>query len=299
MANDISKLKDLQGVIHDIKDAVARADIEALKGFASSGVSYAGVTTTALEDGATTSPVIVNEKEVNPLPGMEVSYNDVMFAWNGEQWDQLGSAGALKALAYKTEVEGEVTPAGTNTAPAFTGTPVEVNVSGTPTGTVAAPAFTGTAKDVSVKGTPAGDVTVSIGAPATDAEANYTPAGEVAITPTTETVKEVDSVGTLPQLTTTVEDETLVFTFDQGALPTTKDTDVLSGATASFTGKGTKIGASFAGEQMTSTGSYTPEGTNAAPEFTGNELKSTGSVTAAGTVDAPVFTGEKATVTSK
>lgn len=57
------------------------------------------------------------------------------------------------------------------------------------------------------------------------ASGNFTPAGSVSkptieVTPTTDTVEGVASVGSLPSLTMTVQNENLTFSFDQGALPT-------------------------------------------------------------------------------
>ena len=70
------------------------------------------------------------------------------------------------------------------------------------------------------------------------ATGSYTPAGSVAaptvtVTPTTDTVSPIDSVGTLPSFTATVENETLTLGWSAGTLPT-KGTDVtvMTGASA-------------------------------------------------------------------
>lgn len=82
------------------------------------------------------------------------------------------------------------------------------------------------------------------------ASGSFTPSGlvstptiSVATAGTTTTVNSITGVGTLPNLTMTVENETLIFSFDQGTLPTKGvDTTVKTGdaaysATApSFTG---------------------------------------------------------------
>lgn len=82
------------------------------------------------------------------------------------------------------------------------------------------------------------------------ASGNFTPSGSVsaptisvATAGTTTVVNSITGVGTLPNLTMTVENETLIFSFDQGTLPTKGvDTTVKTGdaaysATApSFTG---------------------------------------------------------------
>lgn len=99
-----------------VKDSGAREAIEALKKATAGGVSYLGTTTTELVDGATTSPIDIKNGDkttsVEAVTGGMVNYNNIMYAWNGDQWDQLGSAGALKALAYKDSVSGTYTPEG-------------------------------------------------------------------------------------------------------------------------------------------------------------------------------------------
>lgn len=58
-----------------------------------------------------------------------------------------------------------------------------------------------------------------------DATGSFTPAGTVStpvisVTPETDTVYGLDSLGTLPTLSTTVANEVLTITFSQGSLPT-------------------------------------------------------------------------------
>lgn len=69
------------------------------------------------------------------------------------------------------------------------------------------------------------------------ASGSFTPAGSVSapaitITPSTEVVKGVNSVGSLPAWSASVTDETLSFSFSAGALPTTKNSTVMTGASA-------------------------------------------------------------------
>lgn len=70
------------------------------------------------------------------------------------------------------------------------------------------------------------------------ASGSFTPFGSVSapaitITPATEVVKGVNAVGTLPSWGASVDNETLSFSFSAGTLPTTKNTTVVTGATAS------------------------------------------------------------------
>lgn len=94
---EISKIK-IGTVTYDIKDAVARKNI-------AGGVHYIGKTTTALTDGATTSPIIIGGEEVTPVNGDIAIYEKaegrhLEFIWNGEHWDEFGSTGELGSGAF-------------------------------------------------------------------------------------------------------------------------------------------------------------------------------------------------------
>ena len=88
---------------YDIKDAVARAGI-------AGGVHYAGITTTALSDKATTSPITIDGKSYTPTAGDIVIYvksddKHLEFIWNAKaetpHWDEFGSTGELGTAAFK------------------------------------------------------------------------------------------------------------------------------------------------------------------------------------------------------
>lgn len=69
------------------------------------------------------------------------------------------------------------------------------------------------------------------------ASGSFTPAGSVSapaitITPITEVVKGVNTVGSLPAWSASVSEETLSFAFSAGALPTTQNSTVMTGASA-------------------------------------------------------------------
>lgn len=302
MANPIlSKIKLPSGNVYDLADVFARDQIDTIKKTVAGGVQYVGSTTTELVDGAETATIQIDGKDYTPAVGDMVDAGNVLYIFNkSSQWDELGAAGPLKALAYKDSVEASYTPAGEVSQPAFTGKAGDVKVSGTATGTISAPAFTGKAGTVSVSGTPKGSVAVSSSAPAEGEAANYTPTGKVAVTPTTETIKQVTSVGTLPSWEASVVDETLEFSWAAGTLPESADATVATGVeSATFTGDGQVIKGAFTGEASDSTGSFTPTGEVAAPEFTGTAFESTGSFTPEGEVAKPTFTGTQATITSK
>lgn len=234
-----------------VKDSEAREEIESLKKATAGGVSYLGTTTTELVDGAMTSPIDIKNGDkttsVEAVTGGMVNYNNVMYAWNGDQWDQLGSAGAIKALAYKDSVSATYTPTGTVTG-----------------------SFQGTEGNISVSGTVATGVNVSAAAPASGETANYTPSGTVTVVPSNTTVKQVSNVGTLPSWSGSVSNEVLTFSWNQGTLPTTSDKTVVSGITsASFTGNGQVIKGNLANGAVTSTGKFTPAGSLSNLKFNG------------------------------
>lgn len=246
-----SKITLPTGGIFLVKDSGARDAIEALKKATAGGVSYLGTTTTELVDGATTSPIEIKNGDkttsVESVTGGMVNYNNVMYAWNGEQWDQLGSAGAIKALAYKDSVSATYTPTGTVTG-----------------------GFQGTEGNISVSGTVATGVNVSAAAPASGETANYTPSGTVTVVPSNTTVKQVSNVGTLPSWSGSVANEVLTFSWNQGTLPTTSDKTVVGGITsASFTGNGQVIKGQLANGVVTSTGKFTPAGSLSNLKFEG------------------------------
>lgn len=250
---DISKITLPSGTTYDIKDATARSNIAALSG----ALTFLGTTTTALTDGATTSPITIGDSSVTPKAGNVVIYGNSEFVWSAAEskWREFGSTGSLKALAFKDSASGSYTPAGSVSQPTFTGTKATIPLSFTPAGTVTISKGTGTA--------------------------NYTPAGTVSaptvtVTPNTTSVKPFGSAGTLPSFTASVSGETLSLGFSAGTLPSagtavTVATGIKS-ATASapkFTGTGVDLKAKFTGTAGTASAEYTPAGTVSKPTFTG------------------------------
>ena len=109
MAN-ISKIKVGQST-YDIKDASARNDISTLQSklvSVTSAMHFIGITTTALTDGATTTTLAGDGlvKTTGFANGDFVIYNNSEFVWNTNKWNELGSTGSLKKLAFKDEATG-------------------------------------------------------------------------------------------------------------------------------------------------------------------------------------------------
>ena len=97
---DISKITLPSGNTYDIKDATARDAIAALSG----GVFFLGVTTTALTDGATTNPIVVNSQSITAINGNIVVYGNAEFVFDGTKWIEFGDLSDLGALATKDTV---------------------------------------------------------------------------------------------------------------------------------------------------------------------------------------------------
>lgn len=266
---DLSKIKLPSGTSYDIKDAVARADIETIKSSISGGMHYIGVTTTTLFDGAATNPIIIDSKEVTAKSGDLAIYGkqEFIFSDTDNTWHEFGDTGSLKALAFKDTASASYAPSGniTNTVTPSTST---VNAKYTPSGTVAI---------------------------ATDASGatNYTPAGSVStptitVTPSTTTKYVADSTTgggkvtagsaascTFPVFSTSVADETLTLSWTGGSftantptavtLPSFASQTIATGISSAsstqptFTGTGASLKADFTGTEGTATGSITPD----------------------------------------
>lgn len=97
----------------ELKDASAR---EATVG----GTHYKGVTTTALEDGAATNPIVIGGQSYTAVNGDMVIYNDgassdkeFLFSSADNKWHEFQDLSNTKALAYVDDATGDIEPAGT------------------------------------------------------------------------------------------------------------------------------------------------------------------------------------------
>lgn len=97
---DISKITLPSGNTYNIKDAGARELIAQLQG----GQYFLGLTTTALTDGATTKPIVIDGENVNQEKGNIVVYGNAEFIWDGAKWIEFGDLSNLGALATKDTV---------------------------------------------------------------------------------------------------------------------------------------------------------------------------------------------------
>lgn len=218
----ISQITLPSGTTYDIKDAKARSDIEDLRSITTGAMHYIGTSSTIIADGGTQNPTIDGTTKTmsSDDAGAVVIYGEKEYVWNGSKWQEFGSTGSIKALAFKDTASGYFTPSGS----------VSVSVSTTQNKTT----------------------TVS---PASSGSATYTPSGSVSA-PTisvktagsTTTVNSITAVGTLPSWTGTVSGETLTFSWSAGTLPekgndvSVKITDAEYESTApEFTGDGVRL----------------------------------------------------------
>lgn len=277
--SEISQITLPSGTTYDIKDATAR---QAMAG----GVTFLGVSSTAVTDGGTEKPTI-NSTAVTPSNGDLVVYGDGEFIYGGTYgsggtWAEFGDLSTLGDLAYKDTASGTVAVPNTYTTTVTpTTTTKYVASSATGGGTASkstvtvSPASSGTATY-----TPAGNISLTINGQETGGDA-FTPAGTVStptitVTPSTVTKYVAGSATgggsvtagtaascTLPSFTATVSGETLTLGWSAGSFSANTPTSVtlpsfssqtiatgISSATStqpSFTGTEKYIHSSFSG----------------------------------------------------
>lgn len=110
---DVSVLTLPNGTTVYLKDAWARTQLENISSF----TKYLGVTTTALEDGATTNPIMINGVSTTAESGNIALYGNSEFIFDGVHWNAFGDLSALGSLAYKNSATGAFTPSGSVSAP--------------------------------------------------------------------------------------------------------------------------------------------------------------------------------------
>ena len=259
---DISKVTLPSGLTYDLKDKWARDQIASLSGY----TYYMGVTTTALSDGSTTNPVIINGSSVTANTGGICTYQSKEFIWNGTAWQEFGDLSALGDLAYVDAASTTYTPKGSISAK-FTGNSTSAYVvvdsstpepiaeqRYTPSGTITGTTFTGSSMTSTGKFTPAGNVsltnsnqTVEV-SKAASGTTTYTPEGN--ITGTTFTGSSMTSTGKFtPSGSVSLSNSNQTVTVSKAA-----------SGTATYTPEGTISGTTFTGASMTSTGKFTPFG---------------------------------------
>lgn len=101
----------------------SKAVRDAMSGL-SGAMHFIGTTTTAISDGSTTNPITIGGNSVTAGAGDVAIYKpgdvELEFVWNGTSWQEFGSTGSLKALAFKDSATGTVSCAGSNAASSVT-----------------------------------------------------------------------------------------------------------------------------------------------------------------------------------
>ena len=289
----ISKITLPSGTVYDIKDAQARADIAGLQIAASGGMHYLGATTTPLTDGATNSTISIGGQTVTPIAGDIVIYDDKEFILSGTSpahWNEFGSTGSLKALAFKDNASSTYKPAGTVSKPTFTGSLSTVNftsyhtfdpdnlppdfgdyqnrIAFIPDGSIQK-VYTSTPTTYSGSYTPAGSITLTTSNKNTtvttaSGTATYTPAGTVSKPSFTGTAATV-SVSGSPNGSVTISTGTGTSNYKPAG---TVSKPTFTGTAATVSVSGSPSG-SVTISTGTGTSNYKPAGTVSQPSFTG------------------------------
>lgn len=237
----ISKITLPTGSTYYIKDEEARSDITTLQNLATGAMYYIGISTTTITDGGTQNPTIDSASKTMTTndAGAVCIYGEKEYVWNGSKWQEFGSTGSLKALAFKDTASGSFTPAGSVSQPTFSGTEGTVAITAT-----------------------------------SDANGNYQPAGNisaptisVSTSGTTTTINSITDVGSLPSWSGTVSNETLTISWSSGTLPTKGDNTTVKTGDASYSA----TAPTFTGTKVQLAGTTTAQGTVSQPSFTGTE----------------------------
>lgn len=94
---DIKQITLPSGTTYDLRDS--RVD-----SLISQATKWVGVTTTEISDGSTTNVIVIGGVDHTAQVGDIASYNNMEFIWNGSLWQEFGSTGSLKTLAFKDSV---------------------------------------------------------------------------------------------------------------------------------------------------------------------------------------------------
>lgn len=279
---DISKITLPSGTTYNIKDTVARNQ-------AAGGIHLVGTTTTELVDEATTNPIQVDGSSYTAKNQDAVFYGKKEFVFDGTKWHEFGDLSGLGDLARKNSASGTYKPSGDVSKPTFTGLSTTFTGTYEPQGNVTVTTNATTNKTTTVSAASSGTTTYEPAGQITEPQftgqsssltitseesttGNYQPGGLIS-TPTisvktagaTTSVYSITNVGTLPEFSATVSDETLVLSFSQGTLPTKGSAQTVKTGDAAYQ--------------------------SSQPSFTGTKVQLGGTTVASGKVSAPTFNG--------
>ena len=165
------------------------------------------------------------------------------YVYNGSSWQEFGSTGSLKALAFKDSASGNVTVSGTAAAQVFSGTQetLEHDVTGA---SVRVEGNYDKPNDISIDYTPEGtisapDVTLSTGTAIASATPGSVKDGSAAsLSYTNSTIKGVSTVtsGSEAKLSYSPVKSSYVESFSQGTLPSITKSDAKASYISAFNG---------------------------------------------------------------
>ena len=237
--NYISKVQ-LSGGTYYIKDTEAHEKLAGLTG----AMHFVGTSST--DPTSETGPTVAGHTVF--AAGDVVVYTpagkqECEYVYNGSTWQEFGSTGSLKALAFKDSASGNVTVSGTAAAQVFSGTQetLEHNVTGasvTVAGNYDKP------NDISIDYTPEGtisapDVTLSTGTAIASATPGSVNAGSAAsLSYNNSTIKGVSTVisGSEAKLDYSSVKSSYVESFSQGTLPSITKSDAKASYISEFNG---------------------------------------------------------------
>lgn len=92
---------------------LSQSDISGMSG----AMHYIGTTTASITDGSTTKPTDITGSGTSGAlaSGDVIISGEKEFVWNGTKWQEFGSTGSLKALAFKDNATASYQPAGSIT----------------------------------------------------------------------------------------------------------------------------------------------------------------------------------------
>lgn len=198
-----------------------------------------------------------------------------------------------------------VTASGTVTSN-FSGESGEINAQYTPSGSVNVIVNSTKTSNYTPQGsvsissiTPSGTVSADFQGKSEEIAFDYAPSGSISapkinVSMNNENINTINSVGTLPSMSTSYDEEgdRLVFSFDKGTLPSITTKSVATGVKTA-----TMDDLTFTGNTATIKTSVTPTGSIINTQFNGNSI--TPSASFSGTQDSinATFSGEKSTAT--
>ena len=237
--NYISKVQ-LSGGTYYIKDTEAHEKLAGLTG----AMHFVGTSSTdPTKEGPTvaghTGAFVAGDVVVYTPAGKQ----ECEYVYNGSTWQEFGSTGSLKALAFKDSASGNVTVSGTAAAQEFTGNQETLEHEVTEQSVTVEGSYD-KPNDISINYTPEGTistptVTLSTGSAIASATPGSVNAGSAAsLSYTNSTIKGVSTVtdGSKAKLSYSSVKSSYVESFSQGTLPSIKKSDAKASYISAFDG---------------------------------------------------------------